>query len=66
MKQELALCLSYEEAQRVYGRYGHEAYTALAEKELLAVIKEMVIRTRNKLVTRHKLRKMVQLHDQPV
>ena len=28
-KQELALCLSDEVAQLVYGRYGHKAYTAL-------------------------------------
>ena len=66
LKQELALCLSDEVAQLVYGRYGHEAYTALTEKQLLAAIREMVVRTRNKMVTRHKLRKMVQSHDQPV
>ena len=66
LKQELALCLSDEAAQLVYGRYGHEGYTALTEEQLLAAIREMVVRTRNKLVTRHKLRKMVQSHDQPV
>ena len=65
-KQELVCCLSDEAAQLVYGRYGHIAYTALTEEQLLAAIKEMVVRTRNKLVTRHKLRKMVQSHDQPV
>ena len=66
IKQALALCLSDEAAQLVYGRYGHEAYTALTEEQLLAAIREMVVRTRNKLVTRSKLRKMVQSHDQPV
>ena len=66
IKQELAFCLSDEAAQLVYGRYGHEAYTALTEEQLLAAIREMVVRTRNKLVTRSKLRKMVQSHDQPV
>ena len=66
MKQELALCLSDKVAQVVYGRYGHKAYAALTEKQLLAAIREMVVRTRNKMVTRHKLRKMVQSHDQPV
>ena len=66
IKQELAFCLSDEAAQLVYGRYGHEAYTALTEEQLLAALREMVVRTRNKLVTRSKLRKMVQSHDQPV
>ena len=36
------------------------------ETLLVAAIKEMVVRTRNKLVTRHKLRQMVQSHDQPI
>ena len=63
-KQELSLCLSDEAAQLVYGRYGHEAYTALAEAQLMIAIEEMVVRTRNKLVTRRKLRQTVQGHDQ--
>ena len=33
---------------------------------MLAAIREMVVRTRNKFVTRSKLRKMVQSHNQPV
>ena len=32
----------------------------------MAAIKEMVVRSRNKLVTRHKLRHMMQDHDQPI
>ena len=58
-KQELAACLSDKAAQLVYGRFGNEMYDALTEEQLLAAIKEMVVRSRSKLVTRHKLRQIM-------
>ena len=65
-KKELSHCLSDEIQMLLFGRYGKEQYEALTEILLIAAIKEMVVRTRNKLVTRHKLRQMVQSHDQPI
>ena len=65
-KKELSHCLSDEIQMLLFGRYGKEQYEALTETLLIAAIKEMVVRTRNKLVTRHKLRQMVQSHDQPI
>ena len=50
----------------MYGRFGSDAYDALTEEQLMAAVKEMVVRSRNKLVTRHKLRQMMQDHDQPI
>ena len=65
-KKELSYCLSDEVQILLFGRYGEEQYKALTETLLIAAVKEMVVRTRNKMVTRHKLRKMVQSHDQPI
>ena len=65
-KKELSHCLSDEIQMLLFGRYGKDQYEALTEILLIAAIKEMVVRTRNKLVTRHKLRQMVQSHDQPI
>ena len=55
-KKELSHCLSDEIQMLLFGRYGKEQYEALTETLLIAAVKEMVVRTRNKLVTRHKLR----------
>ena len=60
-KKELSHCLSDEIQMLLFGRYGKEQYEALTETLLIAAVKEMVVRTRNKLVTQHKLRKMI--HD---
>ena len=65
-KKELSHCLSDEVQMLLFGRYGKEQYEALTEPLLITAVKEMVVRTRNKMVTRHKLRKMVQSHDQPI
>ena len=65
-KKELSHCLSDEVQMMLFGRYGEEQYKALTEIQLIAAVKEMVVRTRNKMVTRHKLRKMIQSHDQPI
>ena len=65
-KQVLGQCLSDEVAMLVVGKYGPGAYDGMTEDALLNAVKEMVVRTRNKMVTRHKLRKMIQSHDQPV
>ena len=65
-KKELSHCLSDEVQMLMFGRYGKEQYEALTEPLLITAVKEMVVRTRNKMVTRHKLRKMVQSHDQPI
>merc|ERR1711984_51237 len=59
-KKELSHCLSDEIQMLLFGRYGKEQYEALTETLLIAAIKEMVVRTRNKL------RQMVQSHDQPI
>ena len=65
-KQVLGQCLSDEVAMLVVGKYGEGSYTTMTEDALINAVKEMVVRTRNKMVTRHKLRKMIQSHDQPV
>ena len=56
-KKELSQCLSDEVQMLLFGRYGKEQYKVLTEPLLITAIKEMVVRTRNKMVTRHKLRK---------
>ena len=65
-KQVLGQCLSDEVAMLVVGKYGEGSYTTMTEDALINAVKEMVVRTRNRMVTRHKLRKMIQSHDQPV
>ena len=65
-KQELGMCLSDDVSILVWGKFGPEQYQLLTEAQLMAAVKEVVVRTRNKMVTRHKLRKMIQSHDQPI
>ena len=64
--QELGLCLSDEVSRMLWGKFGQEQYDLQTEEQLLSAARELVVRTRNKMVTRHKLRKMVQSHDQPI
>ena len=41
-------------------------FKTLTEAQMLSSIKEMVVRTKNKMATCHKLRQMAQSHDQPI
>ena len=65
-KQELGMCLSDEVSMLLWGKFGPEQYEHLTEEQLLVATRDLVVRTRNKMVTSHKLRKMAQSHDQPI
>ena len=65
-KQELGMCLSDEVSMLLWGKFGAEQYELLTEDQLLDAARELVVRTRNRMVPRHKLRKMTQSHDQPI
>ena len=64
-KQELGMCMSDEVSLLLWGKFGEEQYDLQTEGQLLEATRDLVVRTRNRTVTRHKLRKMVQAHDQP-
>ena len=50
----------------VWGKFGAEQYKLLTEDQPLAAIREVAVRTWNRILNHHKLRKMVQSHDQPI
>ena len=62
-KQELGMYLSDEVSMLVWGKFGVKLLT---EDQLLAAIREVPVRTRNRMVTCYKLIKMVQSQDQPI
>jgi hypothetical protein len=65
-KETLGVCLGDTVASLVYSRLGDVKYKALTEVELLKEARQLVVKTRNKLVHRLKLGTMVQGGDEPI
>ena len=59
-KERLGVCLGYTVASMVYARLGDTRYKELTEDDLLKEARQLVVKTRNKLVHRLKLGTMVQ------
>ena len=65
-KQHLSSCLGEEVSTLVYNRYGKTGYEGLDEAGLLEAARVLVVKTRNKLVTKLQLKKMSQGVEEPV
>ena len=65
-KQHLSSCLGEEVSTLVYNRYGKTGYEGLDEAGLLEAARGLVVKTRNKLVTKLQLQKMSQGEEEPV
>ena len=65
-KETLGVCLGDTKASLVYSGLGDVKYKVLTEVELLKEARQLVVKTRNKLVHRLKLGTMVQGGDEPV
>ena len=65
-KQNLAFGLGPEVVGLVFHRLGQETYEALSEENLLKEAKQLVVKSRNKLVYRLKLGTLVQGGDESI
>ena len=65
-KEKLGEALGESLLSDVYGRMGHDKYTALSVDGVLKEARHLVVKTRNKLVHRLKLNTMVQGGDESV
>ena len=65
-KQHLSSCLGEEVSTLVYNRYGKTGYEGLDKAGLLEAARVLVVKTRNKLVTKLQLQKMSQGKEEPV
>ena len=65
-KQHLSSCLGEEVSTLVYNRYGKTGYEGLDKAGLLEAARGLVVKTRNKLVTKLQLQKMSQGEEEPV
>ena len=65
-KERLGVCLGDTVASLVYARLGDQKYKELTEADLLKEARQLVVKSRNKLVHRLKLGAMVQGGDEPI
>ena len=62
----MGVCLGDTVASLVYARLGDQKYKELTEADLLKEARQLVVKSRNKLVHRLKLGAMVQGGDEPI